>query len=164
MKKCNKCKQEKEYDGFYKHKAAKDGYNAICKHCRLLHDRIRRINDPEWVKKRKEQNKQFHLSNKETIFIRKKKYRESEKNKESHRNSSMLYKQNNKEKIRAHEAVYRAIKRGELMRKLNCEICFGTCKIEAHHANYKQPLNVIWLCHSCHMSLHSKNKIKQTGE
>jgi len=154
MKKCSKCKQEKEYDGFYKDKTSKDGYNTICKHCRLLHDRLRRIADPEWVKKRKEHNTQFHLLNKEAIFIRKRKWFESEKGKEYAKTNTLLYRQNNREKIRAHAAVYRAIKKGKLMRKLNCEICNGTKKIEAHHTNYSESLNVIWLCHCCHMRLH----------
>jgi hypothetical protein len=143
MKKCNKCNQEKEYDGFYKDKAAKDGYNTICKHCRLLHDRIRRIKDPEWVKKRKDHNKQYHLLNSESIYIRKQKWRQTEKGKKYASLSHNSYKKNNREKIRAHGAIYRAVKRGEIVRKLNCEICYDTYRIHAHHANYDKPLEVI---------------------
>lgn len=54
-------------------------------------------------------------------------------------------------KHRARNAVYRAIKRGELVRQ-DCERrgddCFGV--IQAHHADYSKPLDVQWLCAGHH--------------
>jgi len=35
MKTCNKCKVEKEIDGFYKKKAGKYGVAAVCKKCKI---------------------------------------------------------------------------------------------------------------------------------
>lgn len=56
-----------------------------------------------------------------------------------------------------HEArwqVNRAIIAKRLHRK-PCEKC-GIVKVEAHHADYSKPLEVNWLCRSCHRTEHAK--------
>jgi len=54
---------------------------------------------------------------------------------------------------RAHGAVHRAIKRGEL-RPRPCELCGTTIKVDSHHEDYSKPLDVRWLCESCHAKEH----------
>lgn len=44
----------------------------------------------------------------------------------------------------ARDLVYQAVKKGLLVRQ-PCEVC-GTEKVEAHHDDYAQPLEVRWLC------------------
>ena len=44
------------------------------------------------------------------------------------------------------------VKRGELERK-PCEEC--SAEAEAHHPDYTDPRNVIWLCRPHHMALHA---------
>lgn len=39
MKKCGKCREEKQFTDFYKNKTTKDGYGSSCKSCVKLHDR-----------------------------------------------------------------------------------------------------------------------------
>lgn len=153
MKTCSKCKQEKEYDGFYKDRKAKDGYNGICKDCRREMDRERRKNDPCWAQKRKLQNHRYHMENREAIAERKKKWFESEVGKKSHRESSRKWKKQNTLKVLAHSAVERAVKRGELVPKERCEVCNSKHKIEAHHPDHRKKLQVIWLCKHCHEKL-----------
>lgn len=153
MKKCTRCKEKKDYDNFYKDKKAKDGYNGICKLCRLKMDRLRRKNDPEWHEKRRLQNKKFHEENREKIRIRKKEWFASKKGRESHRRSSRKWKYKNGPKVRAHSAVERAIKKGILIKKENCEICNSILRVEAHHSDYRKKLQVIWLCKVCHQKL-----------
>lgn len=51
----------------------------------------------------------------------------------------------------ARQAVYRAIHRGELIRATVCEECGATGRqITAAHHDYSKPLDVRWLCRSCH--------------
>ena len=47
----------------------------------------------------------------------------------------------NKQKHAAHSAVYRALKRGTLI-KVPCHC--GAIKVESHHEDYSKPLEVIW--------------------
>ena len=51
---------------------------------------------------------------------------------------------------RARYAVRAAIKRGELVRPTSCEECGRESFIEAAHGDYSRPLDVRWLCRTCH--------------
>lgn len=159
MKKCSRCKKEKTYEGFYKDKSTKDGYNSICKKCRLFMDRERRNKDPEWVERRQKHNSEFHVNNREKISLRKKEWVKSENGKKSHYLSSLKYRKSNPEKRKAHNAVYRAIKKGELVRPKRCQICDEEGKIEAHHASYDngKRTSIIWVCKCCHESITRRN-------
>ena len=153
MKTCPKCKKEKDYSEFYKQTKSKDGYLTPCKQCRLEADRERRKNNPIWVLKRKMQNAKFHEDNREKIAERKKKWFASDKGKASHIKSSKKWKKENSSKVLAHQAIERAVKRGDIIPKKNCEICNSKFKIEAHHPDYRKRLEVIWLCKICHEKL-----------
>jgi hypothetical protein len=54
------------------------------------------------------------------------------------------------ERHTAHCQVRKAIRSGRLTRQ-PCEVC-GCEKVEAHHEDYGQPLNVIWLCRTHHIA------------
>jgi hypothetical protein len=60
---------------------------------------------------------------------------------------------NNPVAYSAHTAVSNAVRDGRL-KKLPCEFC-GEIKVHAHHKNYLEPLNVVWLCAKCHHRLHA---------
>ena len=52
---------------------------------------------------------------------------------------------------RANNAVRRALKTGRLVRASACEWCGATDrKIAGAHHDYSKPLEVTWLCYSCH--------------
>lgn len=56
-------------------------------------------------------------------------------------------------KLQARFALNNAIRKGHIKRG-NCSICGTTKDVEGHHPDYSKPLNVIWVCPSCHSSLH----------
>jgi predicted HTH domain antitoxin len=66
---------------------------------------------------------------------------------------------------RAHNITEKAIERGVLVRPDKCETCGGDGRafrdgrhpIQAHHADYNQPLDVMWLCQPCHHEWHRTN-------
>ena len=65
------------------------------------------------------------------------------------------------ERLRVRGQVARAIKKGILIRPKKCSRCNEDNKtIRAHHPNYSNPLNIIWLCKSCHQREHGKLKRK----
>jgi hypothetical protein len=53
-------------------------------------------------------------------------------------------------RMKAHQAVLRAIRNGKLIRPDRCSNCDALCKPEGHHESYEKPLDVIWLCKECH--------------
>lgn len=58
----------------------------------------------------------------------------------------------NPEKYLAHVAVQRALATGTLV-KAPCEVC-GSKAVDAHHDDYRKPLDVRWLCRRHHIRLH----------
>lgn len=56
----------------------------------------------------------------------------------------------------------KAIEKGFLKKPETCECCQKKAKTEnsinGHHDDYVYPLNVRWLCKSCHISLHHELK------
>lgn len=58
----------------------------------------------------------------------------------------------------AHYRVSRAILSGVLVRPNSCARCGRTCRPEGHHEDYGKPLEVQWLCPSCHHK--PKNKME----
>ena len=60
-------------------------------------------------------------------------------------------------KQQANTAVGNAVRRGDLTRPDQCELCADSqSRIEAHHDDYTQQLTVRWLCSICHHRVHSK--------
>lgn len=47
-----------------------------------------------------------------------------------------------------------AIRKGELVRPETCDRCAVGGRIEAHHDDYGNPLDVRWLCRKCHRARH----------
>lgn len=61
---------------------------------------------------------------------------------------------------RARRAVTEAIKAGKIKRPLYCSECREGVRhgrpIEAHHPDYSKPLDVVFLCRSCHIAEHRR--------
>jgi hypothetical protein len=133
MKKCILCQTEKEESCFYKDAYNKDGLMWRCKECerrfyqqkRARHKKTYCEKDRRWYKKHRA----------EVLQKRKEWYLK------------------NRHKRRAHEAVKRALKNGDLL-QLPCQFC-GAAATEAHHTDYTKPLCVDWLCRSCHQKKHN---------
>lgn len=99
MKKCCKCKIEKEFFNFYKNKSKKDGFNTTCISC----------------------SKEYKINNKEKISINKKYW--VEKNKEHVLNKKREWFQKNKEEIKIKRRIYQSNRRkSDNIYKLSCNI------------------------------------------
>jgi hypothetical protein len=83
-------------------------------------------------------------------------YSKTEKGKAAHSKAVKLWRQRNKEKLAAHNAVARALKSGKIS-ATSCHIC-GSLNVEAHHDDYSKPLDVRWLC-----AFHHNEQHKQDG-
>jgi len=63
--------------------------------------------------------------------------------------------------------LYATLKAGRLIKPSFCTACLAEDRpIEAHHPDYRFPLMVLWLCHSCHQLVHtnalSPDRIEQS--
>lgn len=105
-------------------------------------------------------------------------YRESDERKEASRRcsnspaglkarqeSAARTRANEPEKYKARNAVSNALRDGKLQKADSCYFCKSTTRLQAHHHDYNRPLDVFWLCASCHGKLHTINGdfLKSTG-
>ncbi len=63
----------------------------------------------------------------------------------------------------AQKKAAEAEKNGDLSRPAKCEKCNkANRKLYRHHEDYSRPLNVTWLCRSCHESRHTALRYNTT--
>lgn len=67
------------------------------------------------------------------------------------------YRKRNPKKRFAHEQLAYAIRTGKVVRSQACEVCRAHGETHGHHHDYEKPLDVWWLCASCHKQWHRDN-------
>ena len=65
------------------------------------------------------------------------------------------WQKQNPEKVATHMAVKKAVKQSILVRPTKCSQCAFSGRIQGHHSDYSKPLEIEWLCFSCHRLKHS---------
>jgi hypothetical protein len=63
-------------------------------------------------------------------------------------------KHNGAPPAKARQILRSAVQKGEIIKPSQCEICYSTFHVQAHHNDYSKPLNVEWLCAFCHGEKH----------
>lgn len=140
-KRCKECGQIKPLSEFYVHQEMSDAHLNKCKVCVKERIRLYRRANPERVAAiDKIKNEKAKLCS-EFRFYRleyQRAYRTPE-----------IY--------RAHNTTRRHLKatKPEL-----CEHCRERKAENAHHPDYKRPLDVLWLCARCHQRLHHSSGIE----
>ena len=61
------------------------------------------------------------------------------------------------ERIRARQRVYYHKRHGNITPG-TCEECGTKFSVEAHHPDYSEPMDIIWLCSPCHRELHKRER------
>jgi hypothetical protein len=130
-KKCPKCLELKPISDYYCNKNRLQSYCKICSN----------INTYKYSKNDRERDKLYRRE-------RRKLHPEiiSEQNKK--------YRLGNKDKIKTHHEVSKALKKGEID-KLPCSVC-GESRVVGHHPDYSKPLAVVWLCEAHHRAEHNR--------
>lgn len=116
-----------------------------------------------------ERNKRYRQANKEKEVVRKRLYNLNhrkelcltskiygKKHREEIRIRNRRYYRRFPEKRKCFRIVREAKKKGELIvgKCVDCGITPQKARIDAHHKDYGKPLDVIWLCVSCHRRRH----------
>lgn len=134
-KPCIRCGESKTIDEFYTHPRMADGHLNKCKGCckkdAAIVSRTQKARERDF--KRHHENPERRRQTRECTYRRRKA---------------------NPEKVRAYNAIQRAITSGKVKR-LPCEVC-GDAKSEGHHDDYAKPLEVKWLCRKHHAEIHRR--------
>lgn len=153
MKVCKKCGLEKDLSEFYKKPKMADGHLNHCITCVKAYERERRLKVADHLKAYEQAR-----SNLPHRVQARKDYAQTEAGKQAIKRAHKSYKKRYPFKAVARSMVSNALRDGRLIKALNCSECGCDEKIEGHHDNYMEPLNVRWLCEKCHKTWHKYNK------
>ena len=141
---CKKCDVSKEIIEYYKHKKMADGHLNICKDCTK-----RRVKD-------------YSENNEDKIKAYEKiRNKRPERIKHNVANAKK-WRIKNPIAYKAQTAVGNALRDGRMFKK-PCRFCGSKENLHAHHNDYVNFLNVVWLCARCHHRMH-KEMPKTEGE
>lgn len=171
-KPCIKCGEIKRLSQFPKYKSRKGKimHQNVCKACRAVYVHNHYVNNRElYLSRSKAQKDRNPKKYKEYLKAYYREHREERKSKDreyamSHREHINAYHRywrslpQNSIKKDAWKMVQLALKFNILVRPDTCSKCGVKCKPEAHHPDYSKPLDVIWLCKSCHENVHHLNE------
>lgn len=151
MKTCTHCSQELPLDAFHKHKGFQDGHRNICKVCAN-----------EVSRKYYRDNRDKHLESCRSWKTRNKtrfeNYQKQYKQTTQAQNNQRKWAMSHPIRVKAQKTLNYAVFKGELEKSSCCQVCGDSApRIEAHHYDYNKPLEVIWVCTSCHGWIHRKH-------
>lgn len=136
-KQCFKCGRILDIQEFYQHPKAKDGHLNKCKECSKQDSRNRLRKYPEKVKEYElKRSKTPERQALRAFYVKK-------------------YNKEHPERNKANQCIKRALATGKIIRPKFCAICGKECKLYAHHHDYTKPLEVIFVCQSCHKKIHT---------
>jgi ribosomal protein S27AE len=167
MRKCTKCGEIKEIAEFNRDPKGRDGRSLHCKPCRCAATLTwRRANAGEINERRRRR----YAENPETHRRRTRSYAASHR--EPIRQRARIWYAENRARANANsqrwadehpeearlirkacKRIRKALDSGEIAKPSACEWCGETSmKIQAAHHDYARPLDVRWLCVSCHVT------------
>lgn len=151
-KRCPTCGEVKQVDLFFsKNRARPDGWSSHCKTCTNQRLSVYAKKHPEKARERSARHK---TKSPEAQRLRQRLYRQRHPDLVAQRspNERMLHP----DRVSARKKVHHAVKTGRLIKPSSCERCGLIKSLNAHHPDYSRPLDVIWLCSSCHKIVHPK--------
>jgi hypothetical protein len=139
---CRICCERKPLTEFGPQKREKDGLTSECRACCREIQKRWRIKQGERLVERK---RQYRKLNPEKCL-----QKLTAEQAARYRFQKAQWCRDNPEKTKAHRLVKTALRRGVLIRPAKCGKCGAGGRIEASHDDYSRPLDIEWLCCSCH--------------
>ena len=133
-KRCSKCMEYKDLSEFGKRSLSNDGLQYMCKSC---HKAAVKRN----YKEKREQRIEYARQHYELVKEARKYY-----NAEYHRDHAIEHS--------ARNILNYNLRMGRITKPENCEKCGKPLPLEAHHEDYSKPLEINWLCRTCHSVIH----------
>lgn len=97
-----------------------------------------------------------YLANKDNVLKRTKKNQNTDKGRAALNKRSVNNRVKHRSKYLTRQKTKMAVGAGDIIKK-PCEVC-GEVKVQAHHEDYINHLNVMWLCKDHHHELHRKTR------
>lgn len=144
MKQCSCCREHKTLDQFYSDKRTPDGRKSQCKSCHTSTN-IRTRN----LDKKRSAN---------AAYMARARAADPEKFQSREREASCLRPVD--AKVHARAELNNAVKRGSVTKPSTCSSCGQAVRVTGHHEDYAKPLDVRWLCYSCHGKEHRHTEFK----
>ena len=143
-KQCFKCLEVKPLEDFYKHKKMADGHLNKCKECTKRDANQHRAENLEKI--REYDRSRSNLPHRKELRAR----------------VGNEWRENHPDRYAAGNAVSNALRDGKLTKPDICSSCGCDCdRIEGHHHDYAQPLNVTWVCKPCHWLLDQERRVAE---
>ena len=145
MRKCKRCGMEKPIGEFPTYRARGIvGHRHSCRACW----------NSQWSKVIRTHNNRYYHENKGGYRDRQKDRTANQHRADpvSHYMRNLDYEKRHPERHAAKVSVMIAVRDGRLVRQ-PCEVC-GKSKVHAHHDDYREPLQVMWLCPYHHGERH----------
>jgi ribosomal protein S27AE len=136
---CFKCQTEKDITEFYKHKMMADGHVGKCKTCNRAD-----------VRENYQKNHDHYIA-----YERKRRPSRGLRRPNGNPITQQGHRARRPDKYKANQTVGNALRAGKLKKPSRCSECgSGQKQIHGHHDDYAKPLEVRWLCSTCHATLH----------
>lgn len=171
-KTCSKCREEKPLDAFHRSSKSPTGRQAQCKDCSKASNdawraanpgrtiELRKMRDERNPGRRAEVQKRWAQAHPESLAAGSRRY--SERHPDRKREQARQWAILNPTKRWCHRKLNDAIKGGHVIKDTSCQDCGTSSKrLEGHHEDYSKPLEVVWLCKTCHEHRHHGTELKQ---
>lgn len=145
-----------------------DGHLNNCKECKKKDTVINREENIDYYRQyerdranlphRVEARKEYSHTEAYRVSTRKTSRKQYHLNKDKHLERQRESRIVNRAKHRAREAVAYAVLIGDLIKPDNCQECHTVGPVHGHHCDYNKPLDVMWLCPTCHGEWHRENE------
>lgn len=151
MPTCRVCSGEKPAGEFYPRQLRKCGQVGECMECTKARVRDNRARRVEYYR----QYDADRFQNDPRVKARHARYKKTDGGKASYRRARQKWLDHNPDKRAAHVLVGNALRSGKIEKASECECCGAKdVRLEGHHEDYSKPLDVVWLCRSCHVARH----------
>jgi hypothetical protein len=154
MKTCMRCGAAKPLTEFHNETRSPDGKTRWCKTCRhAALTRWKQANRERCKEHARAANRTYRQRHWERVNAYARQYRKGHP--EMNREVQRRWRVNNPQAHRAQKLLRRAVEAGKVLKPTSCPQCGSAEHVSAHHFDYSKPLDVVWLCHRCHMAIHA---------
>ena len=154
VKPCSKCGVLKPLGEFYRRAASNDGRQLHCLVCDKAKAQARYAS-PEGRRAKKEYNAVHNAL--PAVKAARRARDASPEGRAVQRTADAKYRADHPVQRAAAMRLNYEVKMARVTKPDSCAKCDAVARLDAHHHDYAQPLNVAWLCRPCHKAWHTEH-------